>query len=236
MEKHVINTKLGEDKLIALLSISALRLVAPSANHQIISVISRNAPKKFLERRIDTIVEIAHFFAQCNGNTVGLSRLDENLRFSKPEELMGRWPTRFITPDATRPYLNNPQALGNFVYANWGGNVTNTDGFYYRGSGLFSIRGRAHFRSTGQLIGVGNMLERDPERVRNTAGALDVALAMWTALKIEGLASSSEPKAVADITRRFDPQPPSSVMQARGRDFRAILDVFLRVAPSIGIR
>lgn len=71
------------------------------------------------------------------------------------------------------PYLNNPEALANHVYANRNGNgdEASGDGYRYRGRGLMQVTGRGEYRAVGH--------ENDPETLETAAGAADAAAAYW---------------------------------------------------------
>ena len=65
-------------------------------------------------------------------------------------------------------YLRNPQALGNFVYANVSGNEGGTDGYRYRGRGPNQITGKGAYKKLGEELGVDlvnnpELLETDPD-------------------------------------------------------------------------
>ena len=65
-------------------------------------------------------------------------------------------------------YLRNPEALGNFVYANVSGNEGGTDGYRYRGRGPNQITGKGAYRKLGKELGVDlvnnpELLETDPD-------------------------------------------------------------------------
>jgi putative chitinase len=87
---------------------------------------------------------VAHFLAQLGHETGSLSRMSENLTYSKPERLMQVWPSRFKTIESALPYVRQPEKLANFVYAGRMGNGTpeSGDGWRHRGLGGFQITGK----------------------------------------------------------------------------------------------
>jgi putative chitinase len=96
------------------------------------------------EFKITTARAQAHFLAQLSHETGSLSRLSENLNYSKAERLMVVWPSRFKTLASAEPYVRNPEKLANFVYAGRMGNGTpeSGDGWRYRGAGAFQLTGK----------------------------------------------------------------------------------------------
>lgn len=65
-------------------------------------------------------------------------------------------------------YLNNPEALGNFIYGNRMGNNNSGDGYKYRGRGLNQLTGKEAYESLGNKLGIDlvnnpELLEKDPE-------------------------------------------------------------------------
>jgi putative chitinase len=83
------------------------------------------------------------------------------------------WPRRFPTEEVAAPYANNPEALGNFVYASRLGNgdEASGDGYRYRGGGLMQTTGRANYRAAG--------FENNPEALREPANAANSAGRFW---------------------------------------------------------
>jgi putative chitinase len=70
---------------------------------------------------IDNPRRIAAFIAQCAHESMGFTRLEEDLDYSA-SRLMQVWPGRFKSIQLAVLYAHNPEALANFVYANRMGN------------------------------------------------------------------------------------------------------------------
>lgn len=87
------------------------------------------------------------FFANLCEESSEFSRYEENLHYSKPERLMVVWPHRFATIAEAQPYVNNPKGLAMKVYGRRKdlGNITDEDGWDFRGSGPIQITGRSNF-------------------------------------------------------------------------------------------
>lgn len=97
-----------------------------------------------VEFKIDSINATAHFLAQLAHETGCLVRMSEDLYYKTPERLMAVWPSRFKTVASALPYVKNPEALANFVYAGRMGNgmPESGDGWRHRGAGGFQITGK----------------------------------------------------------------------------------------------
>ena len=124
-----------------------------------------------------TPLRLAHFLAQCCHETGGMTILRESLNYASAERLCTVWPSRFPTTAAATPYVRNPEALANRVYAGRMGNVNPGDGWRYIGRGLLQITGRDAYRVIGERIGVN--LEANPDLACLETHALQVALAVW---------------------------------------------------------
>jgi putative chitinase len=110
-----------------------------------------------LEVAIDAwgVRSVARFLAQVTHESARFTRLEENLRYTKPERLQQVWPRRFPTRESALPYVNNPEGLANLVYANRMGNgpTESGDGWFYRGRGLKMITGRDNYQRFAEASG-----------------------------------------------------------------------------------
>ncbi len=118
------------------------------------------------EFEVNTDKRVAAFLAQCGHESNQFNVLRENLSYSLAG-LKKTWPNRFPTDEAATPYVRDPQALANFVYASRLGNgpVQSGDGYKFRGGGLIQLTGRANYRSTGKAIGMN--LEEQPAKIED---------------------------------------------------------------------
>lgn len=78
----------------------------------------------------------------------------ENLTYSTAERIRQVWPKRFPRLGDALPYVRNPQALANKVYAGRMGNVRVNDGWTYRGRGYPQTTGRENYERFGKLLGL----------------------------------------------------------------------------------
>lgn len=126
-----------------------LSKIMPLAGPRVIESFLPHLNAAMQEFGIDTIKQKAHFLAQLSHETGSLSRLSENLFYTKPERLCTVWPKRFTSMESALPYVCAPEKLANFVYAGRMGNGVpeSGDGFRYRGAGGFQLTGK-----TNQLL------------------------------------------------------------------------------------
>lgn len=122
--------------------------------------------------------ELPDFLGNILHESNMLTRLEENLYYTRPERLMEVWPKRFPTLALARQYVRSPQKLADYVYGNRLGNI-NGDGWSYRGSGLIMATGRDNFMLIEQATGL--PVVDNPDMLRDPHAALEVAIAWWEA-------------------------------------------------------
>jgi predicted chitinase len=144
---------------------------------------------------IDTPERRAAFLAQISVESGQLQDTVENLNYSA-QRLRQVWPNRFPTEAATAPYVHNPEALGNHVYANRLGNgdEASGDGFRFRGRGLMQVTGRANYRSVG--------FENNPEALLSPQNAANTATAFWQTNGLNGRTTGMLNRAQFDTVSR----------------------------------
>lgn len=137
---------------------------------------------------IDTPTRMAAFLAQVAVESAETSSLVENLNYTTASRLCAVWPKRFPTQESAQPYVRNPQALANLVYANRGGNgdTVSGDGYHYRGRGLFQLTFRDNYRLAGDALEL--PLENDPDSVATPQVAALTAGNYWQRLGLNALA------------------------------------------------
>lgn len=144
----------------------------------ILDVFEKNKPTpKVLEKYAYMLATVRH--------EVGprMIPIVENMNYSA-RRMMQVWPSRFPTLASAQPYANNPEKLGNNVYANRLGNgpPSSGDGFRYRGRGIGAqFTGRVNYEKFSKLFGV--------DFINNPDLAMDVNLGAEILYKgsIEGL-------------------------------------------------
>lgn len=226
---------LSRDEIAELLTDETIRAIAPNVSAPIRKALRDDGPQVFADASIHSIVRIAHFFAQILKETGGLRRLDENLNYTTVARLRAVWPSRFPTDQSAAPYIERPEKLANFVYANRNGNgdVSSGDGWRYRGSGLIQLTGKGNFRTVGELIGVGDDLVENPDQVREPPSAALIAAGYWTARDINSVADGTSNAAVDRVTRKVNPFESDSGKRDRREFFKHALEVLTNVGASV---
>lgn len=95
---------------------------------------------------------LAMITAQCHHESMGFTRLEENLNYSQAR-LLKVFPKYFNQSNVDN-YINNPQAIANRVYANrmGNGNEQSGDGYNYRGRGYIQLTGKNNYILYGELL------------------------------------------------------------------------------------
>jgi len=150
---------------------------------------------------VDSLLKIAHFLGQTAHESGGFRIMAENLRYTSGARLSKIWPKRFPDEAAAAPYVDNPEALANAVYAGRMGNgpADSGDGFRFRGRGLIQLTGRANYDAVGRLVGL--PLIAQPELAEAPNNCLLIACGAW---KHIGAAALPETASVEDFTRKVN--------------------------------
>lgn len=129
---------------------------------------------------IDTPVRLAYWLANVAHETAGLTRLEENLNYSKVG-LMTTWPRRFPDPPTAELYARQPERIANRAYALRLGNgdEASGDGWKYRGRGALQVTGRINYRNAGQALGLD--LEEAPDLLARLDHGCQAAGWFWGA-------------------------------------------------------
>ncbi len=151
--------------------------------------------------QINTRYRVCAFIAMCCEESAEFNRMEENLNYSS-SGLMATWPTRFPTPASTVPYMHNPMALANYVYANRNGNGTEEsgDGWRYRGRGFIEVTFRDNYAAIGNALQL--PLLNHPELLSDPSVAATSAGDFWQSHALNALADKliAGDSAIADIT------------------------------------
>jgi putative chitinase len=110
-------------------------------------------PQTAQEFGITTNLRLAHFLAQCALESNNFTATVENLNY-RAARLMEVFPKYFRGVD-TSAYANNPEKIGNRVYANRMGNgdEASGDGFKFRGRGYIQLTGKNNYTSFSTFVG-----------------------------------------------------------------------------------
>lgn len=150
---------------------------------------------------INTPKRAAAFLAQAAHESIGFTRLQENLSYSTPERLMEVFKGRFSGLADAAQYLRQPEKLANRVYANRLGNgdTSSGDGWRFRGRGLFQLTGRANYMAAGD--GLGTDYKANPDLVAEPPDAAFTAAWYWAVGNLNAMADVGQ---VDVITRRIN--------------------------------
>lgn len=156
----------------ASLAVTQARLsaLAPKAKPDIVTAIADDFDRVAGEKGIATRLRICHFLAQAAHETDGFRTL---------QEYGG---AAYFLRYEGRADLGNTQA---------------GDGLRYHGRGIFQLTGRANYRRFGRLLGID--LEGEPERAREPAVSLAVAIAYWKERGIDVAADADDVVAVTKL-------------------------------------
>jgi putative chitinase len=140
---------------------------------------------------VDTPLRQAHFMAQCDHESQGFTRTEENLNYSSAR-LLQIFPTHFNSKEA-QAYAHQPEEIANRVYANRMGNgdEKSGDGWEFRGRGYLQLTGR----ETYERLGYGT----NPHWVSTPDGALTSACRFWNSRGLSQLADHGTDIAVVRL-------------------------------------
>ncbi len=165
---------------------------------------------------------LAHFFGQAALETGGFKLLRKSLTYTTVAAVRNAWPKRAsrVSDDFIRDnLLQNPTALGDWAYGGRMANVKGTsDGFDYRGGGVFQTTGRSAYRAKGKLAQVD--LEGNPSLIEDPAISMLAACAEWADFNGNALADADE---VRRISRAINLGNRNSRSKANGEDDRVAL-------------
>lgn len=114
----------------------------------------------FADAGLMTGLRIAHCLAQSSVETAGFTRLTENLNY-RAETIRKTWPSRFASIADAAPYAGNPEALANKVYGGRFGNLSDGDGWRYRGRGTKQTTFRDNYAEVQRITGLPVLKEPD---------------------------------------------------------------------------
>ena len=162
---------------------------------------------------IGTPARAAAFLAQCHVESAAFARLEENLFYITARATRACWPTRFPTDAACAPFLRNPKALANRVYAGRNGNGDEAcgDGWRFHGRGLIQLTGRENYRRASRALG--HAYEAQPERVASLADAVLTAAWFWDSIGGNARADARE---IDAITKRVNGPAMREAAKRRG--------------------
>jgi putative chitinase len=96
--------------------------------------------------KVNTLLRLSHFLAQCGHESANFRAVKENLNYSA-EGLNKTFKKYFPTLDSAKDYARQPERIASKVYANrmGNGNEASKDGFKYFGRGFIQLTGKANY-------------------------------------------------------------------------------------------
>ena len=103
-----------------------------------------------------SVRRMAAFLGHIAHESGYLHNLVEKMNYVTTEQLLKIYSSTFKTEADARPYLRNPEALANKVYAHQGGNGNEAcgDGWRYRGRGLIHLTHKGTYAALSKAVNV----------------------------------------------------------------------------------
>lgn len=185
------------------LNLAALAGLLPAA---VIAQIPETA-EKF---NITSNLRLAHFLAQCALESMEFKATVEKLGYSSADRILKVFKKYFngVNP---APYVNNPEKLGNRVYANrmGNGNEASGDGYKFRGRGYIQLTGRNNYTAFTGFIG--DDCVANPDLVATTYPLASAGF-FFNSNKIWAICDQgSSDAAVFAVSRAVNGNPPHAV-------------------------
>lgn len=141
---------------------------------------------------INTPMRIAMFMANLGHESGDFSATVENLTYTTAERINKIFDYAFNSVEEAAPFVRNPQALANHVYAGrYGNGPSHTgDGWRYRGRGLIGTTFRENYEKTGKALGID--LVRHPELLEQPVYAAYSACWFWQWRGLNEIADSGD--------------------------------------------
>lgn len=164
---------------------------------------------------INTPRRLRHWLANLHHESLGLTRLEENLNYSA-KRLTEVWPKRFPTLASAQPYALNPRALAEKVYGGRMGNTKPGDGWKYRGRSLQMLTGEDNYARASVWTGLD--LRANPDLAARPDVSAKISADFW---RVEGLnevvdADAGE-RTISDVRARILANEEDDLRQARQR-------------------
>jgi putative chitinase len=141
----------------------------------------------------------AAFLAQCAHESMGFSRLTENLNYSAHGLL--KTFSRYFTPEEAEDYAHQPERIANRVYAGRYGNgdEDSGDGWRYRGRGIIQLTFLDNYLAAGEKLDLD--LVNNPDQAAEPWAAAYTAAWYWNSRGLNRYADAGD---FITITRRIN--------------------------------
>ena len=158
------------------------------------------------EAGITTVPLIAHFLGQTGHESLGFTRMRENLDYRTADRLIavfGR--KRFPDQSFAAQYLRDPEKLARYVYgtgvkAKELGNLSERDGWDFIGRGYIGTTGRYNYERLAKATGMHCVEE--PAMLERPLGAARSATFFWNSRKISQIIEGGG--SCEDVTRQIN--------------------------------
>jgi putative chitinase len=153
--------------------------------------------------KVNTLLRLSHFLAQCGHESANFRAVKENLNYSA-EGLNKTFKKYFPTLESAKDYARQPERIASKVYANrmGNGNEASKDGFKYAGKGFIQLTGKANYLEFDKSVPEDIMA--NPELVA-TKYPLASAAWFWDKNGLNAIADKGATDAVVkSITKRVN--------------------------------
>ena len=153
--------------------------------------------------KVNTLLRLSHFLAQCGHESANFRAVKENLNYSA-EGLNKTFKKYFPTLESAKDYARQPERIASKVYANrmGNGNEASKDGFKYLGRGFIQLTGKANYLEFNKSVSEDIMA--NPELVA-TKYPLASAAWFWNKNGLNEIADKGATDAVVkSITKRVN--------------------------------
>ena len=153
--------------------------------------------------KVNTLLRLSHFLAQCGHESANFRAFKENLNYSA-EGLNKTFKKYFPTLESAKDYARQPERIASKVYANrmGNGNEASKDGFKYLGRGFIQLTGKANYLEFDKSVSEDIMA--NPELVA-TKYPLASAAWFWDKNGLNTIADKGATDAVVkSITKRVN--------------------------------
>lgn len=142
-------------------------------------------------------MELANFMGQNAHESMGFTRLTENLNYSAAglRKTFGKY---IKTDSEAQALAGDPESIANRVYGGRLGNTEAGDGFKYRGRGFVQLTGKANYAAAGKALGLD--LVKNPDLAADPDVAAKIAAWYWQA----NVASKGAGDDVTQATKRIN--------------------------------
>lgn len=125
-----------------------------------------------------TIASLANVMKETGGNIKS-----ENLNYSSVKRIKEIFPSKVkgMSDEEIGKLVNNPEAMGNFMYGGRMGNVAEGEGYKYRGRGYIQLTGKSNYEKYSSAAGVD--LVKNPDLANDPAIAAKITAAYLTDTK-----------------------------------------------------